>query len=68
MCLENIHVIYIVVGMIKTGNIDLRAGIQHTSLVFPVSLLSITPSKLWNGTTLATYMWFLALEASACLS
>ena len=54
-----------VVGEMKVGNIVPSAGIIPTSLAFQVSVLTITPPRLLDVTTLPTCMQLLAWELSA---
>ena len=41
-----IHICACVVGVMKTGNIVLRAGIELTSLVCQATVLTIAPPRL----------------------
>ena len=43
-----------VLGVMKMGNIVLRAGVEPTSLAFWASVLTITPPMLPDATTVPT--------------
>ena len=43
-----------VVGMMKMENIPPKVGIEPTSIAFQASVLTITPPRLPDGTTLST--------------
>ena len=51
-----------VVGVMKMRNMVPRVGIKPTSLAFRASVLTITPLRLPDGTTLPTHtrLYFLA--------
>ena len=43
-----------VIGVMKVGNIEPRAGIEHKYLAFQASMPTITPNRLAPVTTLPT--------------
>ena len=62
------HLNQSVVGVMKMGNIVPRARIEHTSLAFRASVLTITPHRLpWchHYTHNCLSMWLFASEVSA---